>query len=128
MKKQIGRLHVITDQSVQQRHSHARLAGLAVAGGAGIIQFRDKVMGTRELIDTARILTDICSGSGIPLIINDRVDIVLAVDAGGVHLGRDDLPIEAARKILGPAKIIGGSAGSLEDAQSAQDAGADYVG
>jgi thiamine-phosphate pyrophosphorylase len=128
MKKQIGRLHVITDQTIQDRFTHAKLAGFAVAGGAGTIQFRDKIRGTRETIDIARTLKRICSAAGVPLIINDRVDIVMAVDADGIHLGRDDLPISAARKLLGPKKIIGGSAGSIEGALRVQEEGADYIG
>jgi thiamine-phosphate pyrophosphorylase len=128
MNKQIGRLHVITDESVQDRFTHAKLAGFAVAGGAGTIQFRDKTRCTRDSIDSARTLKRICSLAGVPLIINDRVDIALAVDADGVHLGRDDLPIPAARKLLGANKIIGGSAGNIEDALRAQEEGADYIG
>ena len=128
MKKQIGRLHVITDESIQDRFTHAKLAGFAVAGGAGTIQYRDKTPDTRESIDTARTLRQICSTAGVPLIINDRVDIAMAVDADGVHLGCDDIPIVAAGKLLGPNKIIGGSAGNLEDALRVQEEGADYIG
>jgi thiamine-phosphate pyrophosphorylase len=128
MKKKIGRLHVITDVAVQDRFTHAKLAGFAVAGGAGAIQFRDKNLGTREAIDTARTLKRICEGAGVTFIINDRVDIVLAVDADGVHLGRDDLPITQARKLLGAEKIIGATAGTIEDALRAREEGADYIG
>jgi thiamine-phosphate pyrophosphorylase len=128
MKKQIGRLHVITDVAVQDRFTHAKLAGSAVAGGAGTIQFRDKILGTREAIDTARTLKRICDGAGVPLIINDRTDIAMVVDAHGVHLGRDDLPIATARKLLGSGKIIGGTAGTIEDALRAREEGADYIG
>jgi thiamine-phosphate pyrophosphorylase len=128
MKKQIGRLHVITDVVVQDRFTHAKLAGLAVAGGAGTIQFRDKILGTREAIDMARTLKRICDGAGVPFIVNDRVDIAMAVDADGVHLGRDDLPLKTARKLLGPDKIIGGTAGTIEDALLAREEGADYIG
>jgi thiamine-phosphate pyrophosphorylase len=128
MKKQIGRLHVITDQSIQDRFTHAKLAGFAVAGGAGTIQYRDKTPGTRESIDTAHTLRQICTTAEVPLLINDRVDIALAVDADGVHLGRDDLPIAAARKLLGFNKIIGGTAGNLADALRVQEEGADYLG
>ncbi len=119
---------MITDQTVQNRFTHAKLAGFAVGGGAGAIQYRDKILGTREAIDTARTLKQICSGAGIPLIINDRVDIAMAVDADGVHLGREDLPIASARRLLGPEKIIGGTAGTIEEALQVQEAGADYIG
>lgn len=128
MNKQIGRLHVITDQTVQDRFTHAKLAGYAVEGGAGAIQYRDKILGTREAIETARTLKQICSAAGVPLIVNDRVDIAMAVDADGVHLGRKDLPIAAARMLLGPEKIIGGTAGTYEEALQVHEAGADYIG
>lgn len=128
MKKHIGRLHVITDESIQDRFTHARLAGFAVAGGAGAIQFRDKALATRDLIDTARTIKQICSAGDVPLIINDRVDVALAMDADGVHLGCGDIPITAARRLLGPDKIIGATAGSLDDALRAQEEGADYIG
>ncbi|NIM20182.1 MAG: thiamine phosphate synthase [Candidatus Latescibacteria bacterium] len=126
--KQLGRLHVITDESIQRRFSHAKLAGLAVSGGADAVQFRDKRMGTRKLVEAAAVLKRICANSGIPLIINDRVDIAMAVDADGVHLGSDDIPIAVARKLLGPNKIIGGSAGTMEEALLAESEGADYIG
>lgn len=119
---------MITDQSIQDRFTHAKLAGFAVAGGAGTIQYRDKTLGTRESIDTARTMKQICTTTEVSLIINDRVDIALAVDADGVHLGRDDIPIAAARELLGPDKIIGGTAGTLEDALRVQEEGGDYIG
>lgn len=128
MKIGVGRLHVITDESIQNRFSHVEIAEAAIAGGADTIQFRDKTRSTRELIETAHALRAVCVTRRIPLIINDRADIALAVDADGVHLGRSDLPVAAARGLLGPDKIVGGTAGTLEEALEAEEAGADYVG
>ncbi len=126
--KYIGRLHVLTDQAIQSRFTHAELAELALAGGAGTIQFREKAKETGELIEIADALREICTASGVPLLINDRLDVAMAVDADGVHLGWDDIPIEEARRLLGPDKIIGGTAGSLEEALRVEGKGADYVG
>ena len=124
----IGRLHVLTDESVQSRLSHVDLARLAIEGGADTIQFREKTRSTGEIVETARAIAAVCKARGVLFIVNDRSDVALAVDADGVHLGRSDLPIEAARAILGGGKIIGGSASSLDEALEAQDRGADYVG
>ena len=128
MKKDVGHLHVITDESIQNRFTHVEIAEAAIAGGTDTIQFRDKSLSTRKLIETAEALRAVCASSGVPLIINDRADIALAVDADGVHLGRGDLPVATARNLLGPDKIVGGTAGTLEEAIEAERAGADYVG
>ena len=128
MTRRFGRLWVITDESIQNRFSHEILAALSIAGGAGMIQYRDKTSNTRARIEKAIILKKICSEFKVPLIVNDRTDVALAAGTDGVHLGRDDLPIKAARAILGPDKIIGGSAGTVEQALEVQADGADYVG
>ncbi len=128
MKNRIGRLLVITDESIQSRFTHGELAALAAKGGAGMIQYREKAKTTRELIETAMSSKKICSDAGVPFIVNDRVDVALAVDADGVHLGLEDIPIPVARKLLGPEKIIGGTAGTTEGALWVQNQGADYVG
>jgi len=124
----IGKLHVITDTTVQQRFSHIELAELAIAGGADSIQFRDKGSGTRAIIETAKAIRALCRQSGTTFIINDRVDIALAVEADGVHLGQRDLPIGEARRLLGGSKLIGGTASSPADAKRVERAGADYIG
>ena len=126
--KEIGRLHVITDTVLQCRYSHEDLARLAIAGGAGAIQFRQKQGSTRELIETARAMLAVCRRLGIPLIVNDRLDVALAVGAGGVHLGQDDFPMAQAREILGPNRIIGGSASTLEEARLCRAQAVDYIG
>lgn len=126
--KRIGRLHVITDITVQDRFSHTDLAAMAVSGGADTIQFRMKKGTTREMIKTAGEMKEICSRGDVTLIINDRVDIALAVDADGVHIGQEDFPIPLARKLLGNRKIIGGSAGDMEEAERCRREGVDYIG
>jgi len=126
--KQIGRLHVLTDTVLQSRFSHFKLARMAIKGGADTIQFRQKIGATREMIEIVRQLKQLCLDSGVTLIVNDRVDVAIASDADGVHLGQDDFPIPQARKLLGESRIIGGSAGTLEEAQKCLAEGADYIG
>ena len=127
-EKQIGRLHVITDFHLQQRFPHATLAEQAIEGGASIIQFRQKRGGIRNKLIEARKMQVVCKRAGIPLIINDHLDIAQAIGADGVHLGQDDLPISAARDILGPEAIIGGTATTADQAHRAYEEGADYIG
>ncbi|MFH2128582.1 MAG: thiamine phosphate synthase [Pseudomonadota bacterium] len=126
--KDIDRLHVLTDTELQQRYSHEELARLAIAGGAGVIQFRQKQGSTRQMIETARHMLAICRRHQAKLIINDRLDVALAAEADGVHLGQDDFPLAQAREILGPDKIIGGSASSVEEAALCRAGGVDYIG
>jgi len=119
---------VLTDATLQDRFGHEELARLAIAGGADTIQFREKRASTRDQIRLARALGEVCRRVGAALIVNDRIDVALAADAAGVHLGQTDFPIALARRLLGPDRIIGGSASSLAQAQEAMWAGADYVG
>jgi len=126
--KRIGRLHVLTDVVLQSRFSHVDLARLAVAGGADTIQFRQKAGSTREMIEIARAMKQVCAQAGAAFIVNDRIDVALAAEADGVHLGQDDFPIPLARKLLGPDKIVGGSAVTLAEAEKCLAEGADYVG
>ena len=91
-----------------------------------MIQYRAKDTSTREMLREARVLRELCRRTCF--VVNDRVDVALAAQADGVHLGQDDLPLEAARRILGPGKIIGMTVHTLEEAQEAARAGADYLG
>ena len=127
-KKKIGRLHVLTDDVLQSTFSHVQLAQLAIKGGADAIQFRQKVGSTKSMIEIARCMREICYGPNASFIVNDRVDVAMAVDADGVHLGQDDFPISLARKLLGKGKVIGGSAATLEEAEKCFSEGADYIG
>lgn len=126
--KKIGRLHVLTDEVLQNRLTNLQLAELAIAGGADTIQLRQKMGSTRELIETARQIQSVCTKAGVTFIVNDRVDVAIAAGADGVHLGQDDFPIPLARKLLGGHVIIGGSAGSLEEARKCLAEGVDYIG
>jgi len=128
MMKQIGRLHVLTDTVLQSRFSHLELARMAIKGGSDTIQFRQKIGTTREMIEIVRQLKQLCLGSGVTLIVNDRIDVAIAAEADGVHLGHDDFPIPLARKLLGKSRVIGGSAASLEEARKCLAEGADYIG
>lgn len=125
--KAIGRLHVITDDRIRSRWTHIALAR-KLASSADTIQLRDKERPVSELIEIAARMRVVCADAGTPFIVNDRADIALAVGADGVHLGQDDLPIAAARKLLGPERIIGASTASVEEAVRAEREGADYIG
>ncbi len=124
----VGILHILTDTTLQSRFSHVELTRQAIAGGADTIQFRQKSGSTRDMIEVARRMKDVCGKADVSFIVNDRLDVALAVEADGVHLGQDDFPLSLARKILGPDKIIGGSASDLEEARICLSEGADYVG
>lgn len=120
MKPPLGKLHIIADT--------VELAEAAIAGGADTIQYRDKTATTRTMIKNARAILDICRSAGVTLIVNDRVDIAMAIDADGVHLGQNDLPIAVARKLLGSSKLIGGSASTFYEALRVEREAADYMG
>lgn len=90
--------------------------------------YREKHAETRDFIEMAKSCMDICRSKGVPLLINDRVDVALACDADGVHVGQSDMPVCAARSILGPEKVIGVSCKTQEQAQKAWHDGADYIG
>ena len=126
--KNIGELHVITDTACQTQLTHPELAELAVKGGADTIQFRQKAGTTRELIEIAHQMQTICTQHNVPLIVNDRADIALAVKAKGAHFGQDDMPVAIGRKILSPENIIGASARTEERILKAISEGADYIG
>ena len=98
----------------------------ALAGGVRIVQYRAKEASTRAMLAEALELKRLCQGA--IFLVNDRVDVALAVDADGVHLGQDDLPYEIARRLLGPGKIIGITVSTLEEALTAAGQGADYLG
>jgi len=105
----------------------ASLVSRAIEGGVGIVQLRLKGCSARQLVERAAGVLEVCRRSGVPLIINDRADVCLAVGADGVHVGQDDLPVAHARRILGPAAIIGATTQTPELAVKAAQAGATYV-
>ncbi|MBN1850924.1 MAG: thiamine phosphate synthase [Deltaproteobacteria bacterium] len=126
--KKIGKLHVLTDIVLQDRFSHVDLTKMAIAGRADTIQFRQKTGSTREMIEMAKRMKAICEKAGAAFIVNDRIDVAIASDADGVHLGQDDFPGPLARRLLGDDKIIGGSAATVEEARKCVSNGVDYIG
>ena len=123
-----GTLHVITDETLQERFTHVDLARLAAEGGADVVQFREKrPRTTADLVRTARQMARALTGSGVRLVVNDRVDVALGAGADAVHLGRDDLAPRLARKLMGESALIGGTANNLEQALRVAT-GVDYLG
>ncbi len=122
------RLYGKTHAQLSRGRSHLAVIQAAIAGGATVVQYREKEGTTRQMIEEARALRELARRAGVPFIVNDRVDIALAVDADGVHVGQDDMPAPLARKLMGPEKIIGVSATNLEEALQAERDGADYIG
>ena len=120
-------LYIITDEAIAGGMSHAEIAQRAIAGGADVIQLRDKVCGCLELIRIGRTLREITKKSGTLFIINDHLDVALACGADGVHLGQDDICAIVARQLSPPQFIIGISVGTVEEAVRAEQDGADYV-
>jgi len=121
-------LYLVTDRGLSRGRPTPEIVHAAVRGGVTCVQLREKACPTREFIAEALTVRDFLKSRGIPLIINDRVDVALAVGADGVHLGQGDLPLAMARAILGGSKIIGVSAESIRDAIEAESGGADYLG
>ncbi len=128
MKPALGRLHVLTDTILQSKYSHIDLARMAIDGGADTIQFRQKKGTSLEMFHNAESIKKLCLEAGITLIVDDRIDIMLAVDAEGVHLGQSDLPLPVARRLIGDTKLLGGSATDFDELRKVIDGGADYVG
>jgi thiamine-phosphate pyrophosphorylase len=129
-KKQLSqvRLCVITDRALSRGRSFEDIVKAAIRGGAQMIQFRDKQLPDGEFYRQALKLQNLTSQAGVLFIIDDRVDVALSVGADGVHLGERDLPVEAARKVLGSELIVGASARTPEGVRRAQEGGADYLG
>ena len=121
-------LYLITDEQLSKGRSHQEIARLAIEGGADVIQLRDKTASSRKLYEDAMAIREITRAANVIFIVNDRLDIALAVDADGVHVGQEDLPATIARQLIGKNKILGVSAETLEQAIQADKDGADYLG
>ncbi|WP_369139415.1 thiamine phosphate synthase [Modestobacter versicolor] len=126
MRTALGRLHVLTDARGGQ--SALDTVAAAVAAGAPVVQVRAKGCTDRELYDFARAVVDLCAPTGTTCLVNDRVDVALAVGAHGTHLGAGDLPLAAARRVAGPGHLLGGTAREPELARRLVAEGADYLG
>jgi thiamine-phosphate pyrophosphorylase len=121
-------LYLVTDRGLARGRSTLEIVSAAVDGGATVVQLREKDCSTREFIEQALTIKEYLKDRGVPLIINDRLDVAQAVKADGVHLGQTDMALGVAKKILGDSMIIGISAESLQDAVEAEKGGADYLG
>jgi len=126
----LGGLHlcVITDSRQGSGRDHLEIARAALVGGAEMIQLRDKTGSLRELLPQACAIRLLCRSHGALFIVNDRLDLALAAEADGAHVGQEDLPAVEARRLLGPNRILGVSTHSVDQALAAREAGADYIG
>ena len=128
MKKEDLRLYLVTDRTMAKERPIEIIVKQAVEGGVTMVQLREKLIGTRDFIALALKLKEVLKPYGVPLIINDRVDVALAADADGVHIGQSDMPYAFARRILGPDKIIGLSVENFEQIEEANRLDVDYIG
>jgi thiamine-phosphate pyrophosphorylase len=126
--KRLTGLYVIIDTAFLKGRSPAEAAAQVIRGGAKVIQLRDKERSSGELLPMAEEIKKICTENNVLFIVNDSLDIALAADADGLHVGRDDLPVAAARRLLPVGKILGGSARTVKEAIKARSEGADYLG
>lgn len=121
-------LYFITDSSTVPAEKFLPSVEAACKGGATIIQLREKNKSTREYMELAAAVHEITSRYNMPLIIDDRVDVALAIGAEGVHVGQTDMPVSTARKLMGPDKIVGATTKTVPQALEAYEQGADYCG
>ena len=121
-------LYLVTDRAAARGRGLVGIVHAAVQGGVGIVQLRDKDSSTLECLRLAQELKALLDPLGVPLIINDRMDLALACDAAGVHLGQDDMPCAVARRLLGAEPLLGVSVSTPAEARRATDEGADYLG
>ena len=122
------RLYVIIDPAATRGRDLTEVATAAIRGGADVIQLRDKLASARQFLEEAKRILAVTRAAGVPLIINDRVDVACVIEAAGVHVGQDDVSITEARAILRPEQLVGKSTHSLEQALVAEREGANYIG
>lgn len=121
-------IYLVTDRQLAGSRDLTEIVRGAIRGGCTIVQLREKNTSTREFLQQAQALKQALQGTGVPLIINDRIDIALAVDADGVHIGQSDMPYHEARRLLGKDKIIGLSVENMTDVDAANTLDVDYIG
>ncbi|WP_252226582.1 thiamine phosphate synthase [Clostridium sp. ZBS2] len=121
-------IYLVTDRDLMSTETLEEAVEQSILGGATLVQLREKECSSHDFYETALKIKKITQKYNIPLIINDRVDIALAVDADGIHIGQSDLPATIVRNIIGEDKILGVSAGNLDEALKAQKDSADYIG
>lgn len=128
MKKFDSTMYFITDSTGFTEEEFLKRIKSALMGGVTLIQLREKDKSTREYLSLAKKVHELTQGFGVPLIIDDRIDIALAAGSEGVHLGNEDMPLSTARKIIGNSMILGATAKTVEAAENAYRDGADYLG
>ena len=128
MKKFDSSLYFITDSTNYTEEEFLFRVEQALMGGVTLLQLREKEKTTREYIEIAQKVHNITQKYNVPLIIDDRVDVALAIDAEGVHVGQSDMPVNLARKLMGEDKIVGATTKTVEQAKEAYEQGADYLG
>jgi len=121
-------LYLVTDRKLSLGRNNFEIIEAAVEGGVTIVQLREKEQSSRDFYNEGIRIRDFLKARRIPLIINDRLDIALALGADGVHVGQEDLPLEIARNLMGSNKIVGVSVSSSDEAKAAEAGGADYLG
>ena len=121
-------VYLVTDHRNKTDEEFLNVIEEAIKGGTTIVQLREKTASTKDFYELALKVKEITSRYDVPLLINDRIDIALAIDSDGVHIGQDDMPADIARKIIGKDKILGVSASTVAEAKKAEADGADYIG
>lgn len=122
------KVYLVTDARLARGRDLREVVSAALAGGVTAVQLREKEASTLAQVELGRALRRLTREAGALLIVNDRVDVAVAIEADGVHLGQDDLPVDVARRILGPEAIVGGSAGNAAELAASLTAGVDYLG
>ena len=120
-------LYLVTDNS-ENVEKFLNTIEEAIKGGVSVVQIREKTADTLDFYNLALKVKEITAKYNVPLIINDRVDVALAIDADGVHVGQSDMPCDVTRRLIGPDKILGISAATIDEAKKAESDGADYIG
>ena len=128
MNRESLKLYLVTNRYQDSLESFLEKVEMACRSGVTIIQLREKNLTTNQYYQLAKQVKEITDAYQVPLIIDDRLDVCLAVDAAGLHIGDDELPVSVARKVLGPEKILGVTAKTVKRAFEAEEAGADYLG
>ena len=128
MNREALRLYLVTNRYQDSLESFLEKIETACRSGVTIVQLREKNLTTNQYYQLAKQVKEITDAYQVPLIIDDRLDVCLAVDAAGLHIGDDELPVSVARKVLGPEKILGVTAKTVKRALEAEEGGADYLG
>ena len=128
MNRPDWRTYLVTQESLSAGRSTPEIVRAAIDGGIDVVQLREKETDARRRYERGLELRELTADAGVDLLVNDRVDVALAIDADGVHLGSSDLPVAAARELLGPEAVIGYSTADPAEARRAQAEGADYLG